>query len=74
MVVAEPVEIEDGFPARSALLVCLAGVLAVGVFATGHLFRDREAFTRYFVQEENYCFNDEGFVVISQLNRYRSDM
>lgn len=29
-------------------------------------------FTRHFVQEENFCFNDEGFAVISQLNRFRN--
>jgi len=31
-------------------------------------------FTRYFVQEENFCFNDKGFAVISQLNRFRDGM
>lgn len=28
-------------------------------------------FTRFFVQEENYCFNDKGFAVISQLNQFK---
>lgn len=44
----------------------------LGVFEFGH-FPGME-FTRYFVQEENYCFNDEGFAVISQLNRFRKGM
>jgi hypothetical protein len=44
----------------------------LGVFEFGQ-FREME-FTRYFVQEENYCFNDEGFAVISQLNRSRNGM
>ena len=44
----------------------------LGVFEFGQ-FRGME-FTRYFVQEENYCFNDEGFAVISQLNRFRNGM
>ncbi len=30
------------------------------------------AFTRSFVHEEDYCFNDEGFAVVSQLNRFRN--
>lgn len=44
----------------------------LGVFEFGQ-FPGME-FTRYFVQEEDYCFNDEGFAVISQLNRFRSGM
>ncbi|HWS15546.1 MAG TPA: transglutaminase-like domain-containing protein [Candidatus Methylomirabilis sp.] len=28
-------------------------------------------FTRFFVQEEDFCFNDKEFAVISQLNRFR---
>jgi transglutaminase-like putative cysteine protease len=44
----------------------------LGVFEFGQ-FRGMD-FTRYFVQEENYCFNDEGFAVISQLNRFRNGM
>jgi len=54
--------------------VCLqqdpSGLL--GVFEFGQ-FPGME-FTRSFVQEENYCFNDEGFAVISQLNRFRKGM
>jgi len=54
--------------------VCLqqdpSGLL--GVFEFGQF--PRMEFTRYFVQEENYCFNDEGFAVISQLNRFRGGM
>jgi len=54
--------------------VCLqqdpSGLL--GVFEFGQF--QGMAFTRYFVQEENYCFNDEGFAVISQLNRFRGGM
>ena len=41
----------------------------LGIFEFGK-FPGME-FTRYFVQEENYCFNDEGFAVISQLNRFK---
>jgi len=44
-----------------------SGIL--GHFEFGQ-FRGME-FTRFFVQEENYCFNDKGFAVISQLNRFR---
>lgn len=44
----------------------------LGVFEFAQ-FRGLE-FTRYFVQEEDYCFNDEGLAVISQLNRFRKDM
>ena len=29
------------------------------------------SFTRAFVREERYCFNDRGFAVVSQLNRFR---
>lgn len=29
------------------------------------------SFTRSFVHEEDYCFNDEGFAVVSRLNRFR---
>jgi hypothetical protein len=54
--------------------VCLqqdpSGLL--GVFEFGQ-FRGME-FTRHFVQEENFCFNDKGFAVISQLNRFRNGM
>jgi len=44
----------------------------LGIFEFGK-FPGME-FTRYFVQEENYCFNDEGFAVISQMNRFRNGM
>jgi len=44
----------------------------LGVFEFGQF--PRMEFTRYFVQEEDYCFNDEGFAVISQLNRFRREM
>ena len=43
---------------------------ALGIFEFGQ-FRGLE-FTRFFVQEENFCFNDKGFAVISQLNRFRN--
>lgn len=46
-----------------------SGLLGAFEFAQ---FRGME-FSRHFVQEENYCFNDEGFAVISQLNRFRKD-
>ena len=42
----------------------------LGAFEFGQ-FRGME-FTRFFVQEEDYCFNDEGFAVVSQLNRFRN--
>ena len=42
----------------------------LGAFEFGQ-FRGTE-FTRFFVQEENFCFNDKGFAVISQLNRFRN--
>jgi hypothetical protein len=42
----------------------------LGVFEFGQ-FRE---ITRSFVQEENFCFNDEGFAVVSQLNRFRKGM
>ncbi|MBI5906328.1 MAG: transglutaminase domain-containing protein [Deltaproteobacteria bacterium] len=44
----------------------------LGVFEFGQF--PGMAFTRYFVQEENFCFNDEGFAVVSQLNRFRMGM
>lgn len=44
----------------------------LGLFEFGQ-FQGME-FTRSFVQEENFCFNDEGFAVVSQLNRYRNGM
>ncbi|MFA6147697.1 MAG: transglutaminase-like domain-containing protein [bacterium] len=44
----------------------------LGAFEFGQ-FRGMQ-FTRFFVQEEDYCFNDEGFAVISQLNRFRRNM
>ncbi len=44
----------------------------LGVFEFGQ-FPGME-FTRYFVQEENFCFNDKGFAVVSQLNRFRNGM
>jgi hypothetical protein len=30
------------------------------------------SFTRHFIQEETFCFNDEGFAIVSQLNRFRN--
>lgn len=36
-------------------------------------FRELE-FTRRFVEEEDYCFNDKEFAVVSQLNRFRNGM
>lgn len=36
-------------------------------------FRD-DGFTRAFVFEEEYCFNEDGFAVVSQLNRFRKDL
>jgi hypothetical protein len=44
----------------------------LGVFDFAQ-FRGLE-FTRSFVQEEDYCFNDEGLAIISQLNRFRKDL
>lgn len=44
----------------------------LGIFEFGQ-FPGTE-FTRSFVQEENFCFNDEGFAVVSQLNRHRNGM
>ncbi|MGE5247710.1 MAG: hypothetical protein ACM3L8_05130, partial [Verrucomicrobiota bacterium] len=32
-----------------------------------------QAFSQAFVYQEYYCFNDEGFAVVSQLNRFGSD-
>lgn len=34
----------------------------------------RMEFTRAFVVEEDFCFNDEGFAVVSQLNRFRKEL
>lgn len=42
----------------------------LGKFEFGQ-FRDA-AFSRTFVFEEDYCFNERGFAVVSQLNRFRN--
>jgi transglutaminase-like putative cysteine protease len=41
----------------------------VGLFRFAE-FPDGE-YTRAFVQDESFCFNDRGFAVVSQLNRFR---
>ncbi len=44
----------------------------LGKFEFGR-FRDA-AFSRTFVVEEDYCFNEEGLAVVSQLNRFRNGL